>query len=85
MRPRPSDDPVMNTRATPTPPIMPTYPASDPEWSPGRQHQDSAAINSSRRTRQIPALVPEFEPTGAAVSVQRHAEMVRPDPQAVFL
>ena len=35
MRPRPSDDPVMNTRATPAPPLSePTHPAYDPKWSP---------------------------------------------------
>src|SRR6476659_6353494 len=35
MRPRPSDDPVINTRATPAPPLIaPTYRPYDPKWSP---------------------------------------------------
>ena len=34
MRPRPSDDPVMNTRASPTPPVMPTYRLTIPKSSP---------------------------------------------------
>jgi hypothetical protein len=36
-------------------------------------------------TWQVPALIPELEPTSAAVALQRHAEMVRPDLQAEFL
>jgi hypothetical protein len=36
-------------------------------------------------TWQIPALIAEPETTSAAVSLQRHAEMVRPDLQAEFL
>jgi hypothetical protein len=44
----------------------------------------SAAADSRKppphpRLNQIPALVSEFEPTGAAVALERHAEMVRPD------
>jgi hypothetical protein len=35
MRPRPSDDPVIKTRATPAPRLIaPTHPAWDHEWSP---------------------------------------------------
>ena len=45
----------------------------------------AAAISWSRRTWQVPALIPELEPTSAAVALQRHAEMVRPDLQAEFL
>ena len=45
----------------------------------------ACTINWSRRTWQIPALIPELEPTGTAVALQRHAEMVRPDRQAEFL
>ena len=34
MRPRPSDDPVMNTRATLTPPVMPSYRLTSPNALP---------------------------------------------------
>ena len=34
MRPRPSDDPVMNTRATLTPPVMPNYRLANPNALP---------------------------------------------------
>jgi len=34
MRPRPSDDPVMNTRATLTPPVMPSYRLTNPNALP---------------------------------------------------
>ena len=34
MRPRPSDEPVMNTRATLTPPVMPSYRLTNPNALP---------------------------------------------------
>jgi len=51
----------------------------------GRDCGALAAINWSRRTWQVPALIPELEPTSAPVALQRHAEMIRPDLQAEFL
>jgi hypothetical protein len=45
---------------------------------------ECSATNPLRQTRQKPALIAVFEPTGTAMALQRAAEVVRPDGQSKF-
>src|SRR5467141_2584311 len=72
MTPRPSDDPVMNTRATPrTSSYRADLWAYDPEWSPCADHQSPhQAAAWSMRFRQVEALMGENRLTGGGEGIR---------------
>src|SRR5262249_11949364 len=71
MRPRPSDDPVMNTRATAVPPLVaPTVTGYDPERSPCSsslaQRQDTRVVQHVVERRSGRLLYGVFDRSRAA-------------------